>query len=144
MQKIKHHIALLTTITLLWMIVLPLLSVCGNMLYSYDSSDNSTVTCCPKSVEKTSISLSLITEHSENKSHNCTVCPCEYRATIMASNSLALIVPPSQDVPLLLLSVLLVQDFALDTTAFSNYSSLLNPPLYSEPPLFIRNCTYLI
>lgn len=144
MQQTKHHIALFTAITLLWMILLPVLSVCGNMLYSNESSATSLVSCCPKSVEATSIDFSSVSEHSENQSHNCVVCPCEYRTTMIATKSSALIVPPSQDIPLLLLSLILDQDVASDTAAFSNYSSLLNPPLHSGPPLFIRNCTYLI
>jgi len=141
----KKYISLLSSIALLWMTLLPTLSVCGMFKMYNDIETTPLVSCCPTEVLKLVEIPSEKECHPTNDaaSHSCMFCPCEFSASMLTAKVASINAPESFDLPAVLFTLL------LDEVSSASDSSF--PLLYSQqshldsgPPSFIRNCSWLI
>ena len=141
------HIRTFLTLAIFWMTMLPTFSVCGMFTAMDEQNDTPLVFCCPSNSsqnnedEPKGIFFGCHFD-VETTRHSCEVCPCEFNPTLLTAKTEAIVASSSEEIP--------VPEFISDEVlqiVFHHKEHFLDKHFIldkSDPPAFIRNCTWLI
>jgi hypothetical protein len=146
------YLRMFLSAVLLWMVVFPVVSVCGMSEMSEAKTVVIPTSCCPsKALEKSQAGIPVLMEAQKpschpvtnETTHDCNTCPCEFKAQMLVVKSIQILPAEGLKIPVIFSNATLIETHQKsEQTHFPPLISAENPN--SGSPIFIRNCTWLI